>query len=91
MPVGDAREAAPCDRRPLSPHLRRPRKPLESLVPGRGHEGRVHTGLRLGELLGLTWERVDMSRGVIRLELTKSGRRRKVPLNDDSDRALVRL
>jgi hypothetical protein len=32
-----------------------------------------------------------MSRGVIRLELTKSGRRRKVPLNDDSDRALVRL
>ncbi len=36
-------------------------------------------------------ERVDMSRGVIRLELTKSGRRRKVPLNDDSDRALVRL
>jgi integrase len=32
-----------------------------------------------------------MSRGVIRLELTKSGRRREVPLNDDSDRALVGL
>jgi hypothetical protein len=40
---------------------------------------------------GATWERADLSRGVIRLELTKSGRRRKVPLNDDSDRALVRL
>jgi len=56
-----------------------------------GTRGAFTPGLRLGELLGLTWERVDMSRGVIRLELTKSGRRRKVPLNDDSDRALVRL
>jgi len=42
-------------------------------------------------LLGLTWERVDVSRGVIRLELTKSGRRREVPMNDDSYRALVSL
>jgi len=41
----------------------------------------LNTGLRLGELLGLTWERVDLSRGVIRLEVTKSGRRREVPLN----------
>jgi hypothetical protein len=28
---------------------------------------------------------------VIRLEITKSGQRREVPLNDDSDRALVSL
>ena len=27
----------------------------------------LNTGLRLGELIGLTWERVDLSRGVIRL------------------------
>ena len=51
----------------------------------------LHTGLRRGELLGLTWDRVDSSRGVIRLEMTKSGRRREVPLNDDSYRALVSL
>ena len=51
----------------------------------------LNTGLRRGELLGLMWERVDHSRGVIRLELTKSGRRREVPMNDDSYRALVGL
>ena len=51
----------------------------------------LNTGLRLGELLGLTWELVDLSRGVIRLELTKSGRRREVPLNAESYEALVTL
>jgi len=51
----------------------------------------LNTGLRLGELLGLVWARVDLSRGVIQLEVTKSGRRREIPLNDDSYRALVSL
>jgi integrase len=40
----------------------------------------METGMRHGELMGMTWERVDLSRGVIRLELTKSGRRREVPM-----------
>lgn len=40
----------------------------------------METGLRKGELLGLTWDRVDMSRGVLRLEVTKSGKRREVPM-----------
>ncbi len=40
----------------------------------------LESGLRKAELLGLTWDRIDMSRGVLRLEITKSGRRREVPM-----------
>jgi integrase len=40
----------------------------------------LETGLRSSELLGLTWDCVDLSRGVIRLEITKSGRRREIPM-----------
>ena len=42
----------------------------------------LETGLRRGELLGLQWDQVDMSRGLIRLAdtETKSGRRREVPM-----------
>jgi integrase len=40
----------------------------------------LETGMRQGEVFGLTWERVDFSRGVIQLELTKSGRRREIPM-----------
>jgi integrase len=50
----------------------------------------VFTGLRQAEALGLTWDRVDRSRGVIQLEVTKNGRRREVPLNGPADAALVR-
>src|SRR5262249_37195795 len=35
----------------------------------------MESGLRKGELFGLTWDRVDLSRGVLRLEVTKSGKR----------------
>src|SRR5262245_10914627 len=49
----------------------------------------LNTGLRRSELLGLTWDRVDLSRGVIRLEVTKSGKRREVPLNAESYASLV--
>ena len=40
----------------------------------------LETGMRFSEVIGLVWERIDMSRGVIRLERTKSGRRREVPM-----------
>ena len=49
------------------------------------------TGLRKGELLGLTWDRVDMSRGVLRLEVTKSGKRREVPMRQAVYDALAGL
>jgi integrase len=51
----------------------------------------LFTGMRQSELLGLEWERVDRSRGVILLEVTKSGKRREVPLNAQADAVLVRL
>jgi len=50
----------------------------------------LFTGMRRGEVLGLTWERVDRVRGVVLLDLTKSGKRREVPLNSRADAVLAR-
>jgi integrase len=50
----------------------------------------LFTGLRQGEAIGLTWDRVDRARGVLLLEVTKSGRRREVPLNAAADAVLAR-
>jgi integrase len=50
----------------------------------------LFTGVRKSEALGLTWDRVDRARGVIRLELTKSGKRREVPLSSNADAVLAR-
>lgn len=36
--------------------------------------------MRQGELLELDWSRADLSRGVVALERTKSGKRREVPM-----------
>ena len=38
----------------------------------------------------MTWDRVDRSRGVVRLEVTKSGQRREVPLSSNADAVLAR-
>src|SRR5438876_836534 len=51
----------------------------------------LETGMRLGEIMGMTWERVNLSRGVIRLELTKSGRRREVPMRQAVYDVLAKL
>jgi integrase len=50
----------------------------------------LYTGVRRSELLGLTWERVDRARGVIRLEVTKSGKRREIPFGTKVDAVLSR-
>jgi integrase len=50
----------------------------------------LFTGLRQAEALELTWDRVDRSRGVLLLEVTKSGRRRQVPLNGAADAVSAR-
>jgi integrase len=37
--------------------------------------------MRRGEVMGLTWDRIDLSRGVLQLATTKNGRRREIPMN----------
>lgn len=41
----------------------------------------LNTGMRRGEILGLTWSQIDMKAGTATLRLTKNGRCRVVPLN----------
>ena len=42
----------------------------------------IHTGMRKSELLGLTWDCVDMTRGFIRIKKTKNGKARALPFNE---------
>jgi len=52
-----------------------------------------HTGMRLEEILGLTWDRVDLEKGRIFLPgtLTKNGQSREVPLTPLLKRTLQQL
>jgi len=52
-----------------------------------------HTGMRLEEILGLTWDRVDLEKGRIFLPgaLTKNGEAREVPLTPALKRTLQQL
>jgi len=51
----------------------------------------VNTGMRKGELLGLEWERINLSTSGITLYRTKSGKPRGVPINQAVYDALVGL
>jgi excisionase family DNA binding protein len=41
----------------------------------------LHSGMRLGEILSLTWTQIDLKKGLIRVERTKSGLSRLIPVN----------
>ncbi len=41
----------------------------------------LHSGMRRGEILGLTWNQIDLQNGFILLDKTKSGFRREIPIN----------
>ena len=41
----------------------------------------VETGMRAGEIVGLEWSRIDVTRRVVHLPITKNGEARNVPLS----------
>jgi integrase len=41
----------------------------------------IHTGMREGEILGLTWAGVDLFRRIVTVFKSKNGERRSIPLN----------
>jgi len=41
----------------------------------------LNTGMRKGEILSLKWDQVDLRHGFILLDVTKSGERREIPIN----------
>jgi integrase len=51
----------------------------------------INTGMRKSEILGLAWERIDLSTGRLTLYPTKSGKPRGVPMNSAVYGALLAL
>jgi integrase len=48
----------------------------------------LNTGMRIGEIFGLRWDQVDLSEGIISVYASKTGKIRKVPTNDVTERIL---
>ncbi len=51
----------------------------------------IETGMRAGEIVGLTWKRVDMNKRVAILSMTKNGTARGVPLSSKAVELLMQL
>lgn len=51
----------------------------------------IETAMRAGEIVKLTWDRVDMGKRVARLAETKNGASRNVPLSSEAVRILKQL
>lgn len=51
----------------------------------------IETGMRAGEIIGLTWDRIDLENRTAHLPLTKNGTARSVPLSSEAVRLLQSL
>jgi len=51
----------------------------------------LDTGMRRGEIFNLKWKHIDFSEKIIRVEHTKSGRNREIPIGDRLYQLLVEL
>jgi len=51
----------------------------------------LHTGMRMGEILGLKWEQVDLRQRMIVILHSKNGKVRKIPINDTLLQILTKL
>ena len=51
----------------------------------------VETAMRAGEVVGLRWDKVDLERRFVRLDMTKNGTAREVPLSSEAVRLLEAL
>ncbi len=51
----------------------------------------LETAMRAGEIVGLTWDRIDLEKRVAHLARTKNGRPRDVPLSSEAVRLLEAL
>lgn len=51
----------------------------------------LNTGMRRGEMLSLTWDKVDLTHGFILLDRTKNDDRREIPINQSLAAALNEL
>jgi len=51
----------------------------------------LNTGIRRAEILNLTWSQVDFKNRRIRVEKTKSGKVRYIPINDDLFKQILKL
>ena len=51
----------------------------------------VETGMRRGELAGMTWDMVDLRKRTVTLPETKNGEKRTVPLSTEAVRVLANL
>jgi integrase len=51
----------------------------------------IETGMRAGEIIGLTWEHINIDERTARLPMTKNGTARNVPLSSEAVRLLQAL